>query len=260
MKMECKVVKIGGGIINDEFALADFLKAFSEIDSPKLLVHGGGKMATELSTQLGHDVQLINGRRVTTEQGLKVVTMVYSGWINTSICAKLAEFGCTVIGLSGADANVIESTKRPAEPLDYGFAGDIEKVNGSVLNDFIQSNLCPVMCSITHDGFGQLLNTNADTIASEVAIALSEFYDVDLFYCFEKPGVLMNADDSDSVIGQIDLAKYESLQKENVINEGMIPKLHNCFYALQSGVQHVRIGDVNGLNEENCGTVLTLES
>lgn len=260
MKTKCKVVKIGGGIINEEIALAEFLSIFAKIDSPKLLVHGGGKMATELSAQLGQEVQLINGRRVTTEEGLKVATMVYSGLINTSVCAKLAEFGCTTIGLSGVDANVIESTKRPSNPVDYGFAGDIRKVNGSVLNDFMQSHLCPVMCSITHDGCGQLLNTNADTIASEVAIALSEFYDVDLFYCFEKSGVLMNADDDDSVIGEIDLAKYDSLQKENVINEGMIPKLHNCFYALKRGVQHVRIGNVNGVNEENSGTVLKLES
>ncbi|NRA13102.1 MAG: acetylglutamate kinase [Crocinitomicaceae bacterium] len=259
MKTKCTIVKIGGGVINNEAALFEFLKAFSAIDFPKLLVHGGGKIASQLSADLGQEVLLINGRRVTTEDGLKVSTMVYSGLINTSICAKLFAFGCTAIGLSGADANVIESTKRPAIPIDYGFAGDIRKVNGGVLNAFIQNDLCPVLCSITHDGNGQLLNTNADTIVAQVAIAMSEFYEVDLFYCFEKPGVLIDADDNESVIDKIDQKKYEVLQEENVISEGMIPKLHNCFQALKSGVQQVRIGDVNCMEDQDGGTVLKLE-
>ncbi|MCJ8291559.1 MAG: acetylglutamate kinase [Crocinitomicaceae bacterium] len=258
MKTKCSVVKIGGGIINDETTLFEFLKVFSEIDSPKILVHGGGQIATQLSIDLGHEVHLINGRRVTTEEGLKVATMVYSGLINTSICAKLAELKCTAIGLSGVDANVIKSTKRASRPIDYGFAGDIQEVNGSMLNTFIQSDLCPVLCSITHDGKGQLLNTNADTIAAEVAISLSEFYDVDLFYCFDKPGVLRSASDNDSVIDQIDLLDYAVLQEENIINEGMLPKLHNCFHSLKNGVKNVRIGNVPSLSKENQGTVIKL--
>ena len=259
MKKKCSIVKIGGGIINDKTALFEFLKVFASIDSPKILIHGGGKVASELSLELGHEVEFIKGRRVTTEEGLSVATMVYSGLINTSICAKLVELDCVSIGLSGADANIIESSKRPAVPIDYGFAGDISKVNGEVLNAFIQTGLCPVLCSITHDGSGQLLNTNADTIASEVAISLSKYYDVELLYCFEKSGVLMNADDDDSLIDQIDLKRYETLQKENIINEGMIPKLHNCFHALENGVQYVRIGDAHSLIEKG-GTVLKLVS
>lgn len=260
MKAKCTIVKIGGEIVNDKTALSEFLIRFTAITSSKLLIHGGGKIASELSSKLGHEVQFINGRRVTSEEELTVVTMVYSGLINTSICASLAKLNCTAIGLSGVDANVIESTKRPATPVDYGFAGDIQKVNGSVLNLFIQNDLCPVLCSITHDGLGQLLNTNADTIAAEVAIALSEFYEVDLLYCFEKPGVLMNADDNNSVIDQIDLDKYETLQEEKVINEGMIPKLHNCFHALKSGVRKIRIGNMDCLEGEKSGTLIKLVS
>jgi acetylglutamate kinase len=260
MKTKCTIVKIGGGIINNKTALFDFLIRFTAIDSPKLLIHGGGKVATELSTKLGYEVQFINGRRVTSEEDLAVATMVYSGLINTSICASLVKLNCIAIGLSGADANVIQSVKRPATPVDYGFAGDVQKVNGIVLNSFIQNDLCPVLCSITHDGLGQLLNTNADTIAAEVAIALSEFYEVDLLYCFEKSGVLLNADDNNSVIDQIDLEKCEILQNEKVINEGMIPKLHNCFHALKSGVQKIRIGNIDCLEEEKSGTLIKLVS
>lgn len=259
MKAQCKVVKIGGNIINDKIALSEFLKAFHTINSPKVLVHGGGKMASQISADLGQEVQMVNGRRVTTKEGIKVATMVYSGWINTSICAQIAALGGTVIGLSGADVNIIEASKRPSKPVDYGFAGDIRSVNGNVLNSFIQSGFCPVLCSITHDGKGQLLNTNADTIAAEVAVTLSEFYEVDLFYCFEKSGVLKDISDSNSTIEQIDEKKYTILQEEGIIDEGMIPKLHNCFHAIKGGVQHVRIGNVHSMNQKEGGTVLKLE-
>lgn len=256
MKTKLKIVKIGGGIINDTTKLHSLLDQFSAIEGKKVLVHGGGKIATTISHALNQEVEIINGRRVTTEEGLKVAVMVYAGLINTEITARLARNNCSSIGLSGADLNSIESIKRSVTPVDYGFAGDVKKVNAEAINLFIKNSICPVMCSITHDGNGQLLNTNADTIAAEVAITLSEFYDVELLYCFEKGGVLYDMNDDASVISEIDHVAYNLLQKQGKVYEGMIPKLDNCFHALKNGVTAVKVGDAHTVFSSNMGTHL----
>ncbi|MFC2176429.1 acetylglutamate kinase [Bacteroidota bacterium] len=245
MKNKVKVIKIGGGIISDDAALDAFLEKFAQLSGAKVLIHGGGKLATELSKKLGVEVKMIEGRRVTTKEALEVTAMVYAGLINTSICAKLVANGCSALGLSGADANVIASTKRPANPIDFGFVGDVKRVNGAALAGFITQGHTPVLCSITHDQNGQLLNTNADTIASEVAIAMSEHFDVELIYCFEKNGVLRDINDEESVIPEINIDTYAQLCQEGIVNEGMIPKLDNCFNALKRGVTEVVIGNAN---------------
>lgn len=245
------IIKIGGNIINDEAALYSFLKDFSEMDEPKILVHGGGKRATEISKEMGLQPKMVAGRRITDEATLEVVTMVYAGMLNKKITAQLQKFNCNALGLSGADANCILAHKRIVSEIDYGFVGDIDLVNAKTINMFLQNNITPVFCAVTHDKNGQLLNTNADTIASEVAIAMSDFYEVALNYVFELKGVLSTIADKNSVIQQINLKKYEQLIEDGVISEGMIPKLHNCFNALKKGVQKVNIGDASLVKKTN---------
>ena len=243
MKNKLTIVKIGGDIINDDEVLTSFLTDFTSIKGLKILVHGGGKKASELATKIGLIPKMINGRRVTDEANLDVVTMVYAGLLNKKITAKLQQHNCNAIGLSGADANSIKAHKRIVKDIDYGFAGDIDDVNDSVIKLLLDNNLTPVFCAITHDKNGQLLNTNADTIASEVASILANTYDVYLIYCFEKKGVLKDVNDDGSVIENIDSKSYEELKNENVIAEGMLPKLENCFYALNNGVVKIIIGN-----------------
>ena len=244
-KQALKIVKIGGNVINNEEALNSFLKDFSELKGPKILVHGGGKKATEVSEAMGLQPQMKNGRRVTDEVTVEVVTMVYAGLMNKKIVAQLQKNDCNAMGLSGADANCILAHKRIVTAIDYGFAGDVDAINSEFIYVLLQNNVTPVFCAITHDKNGQLLNTNADTIASEVAIGMSSLYETELNFVFELKGVLENIEDKNSVISQINSEKYEQLIEKGVISEGMIPKLHNCFNALGKGVGKVKIGDAS---------------
>ncbi|MEM6721067.1 MAG: acetylglutamate kinase [Bacteroidota bacterium] len=237
-----KIVKIGGHIINDELALNAFLDDFAQLASPKILVHGGGKSATEMAQQLNVPVEMINGRRVTNAATLDIITMLYAGKINKTIVAKLQAKNVNAIGFSGADANTIVAEKRSVTAIDFGFVGDIQKVNTAHLELLLDYDIIPVFCAITHDQNGQLLNTNADTVASELAIAFANAYLTELYYCFEKNGVLENVHNDDSVIETIDTKNYQTLLKKNSIADGMLPKLTNCFHAIQHEVAKVHIG------------------
>lgn len=243
------IVKIGGNVIDDEKALSVFLKNFSALEGKKLLVHGGGKLAGQLQEKLGVPVKMVEGRRVTDPETLKIVTMVYAGYINKVVVAVLQSLHCNAIGLSGADANCIVSHKRNSAGIDYGFVGDIDNINSDFISTCLENNLTPVFSAITHDLAGQLLNTNADTIASELAIALSKNYSVQLIYCFEKNGVLENISDEGSVIKKITNENYSELKNSGIINAGMIPKIENAFRALEKGVNFVQIGKAEKLND-----------
>ncbi|HEY9363980.1 MAG TPA: acetylglutamate kinase [Chitinophagaceae bacterium] len=243
------IVKIGGNIIDDEKKLSSFLKDFAAIEDEKILVHGGGKMATDLAGKLGIPQQMIAGRRITDAETLKVVTMVYAGIINKTIVAKLQAGNCNAIGITGADGNSILAHKRIHPIIGYGYAGDVDAINAPFIQNLLEQNSTPVFAPITHDKKGQLLNTNADTIAQEIAKALSPLYQVQLIYCFEKNGVLANINDDSSVISEITPIAYASLKKENKIFEGMIPKLDNAFAALQSGVRKVILGKAENLHQ-----------
>ncbi|OQP58601.1 acetylglutamate kinase [Niastella populi] len=243
------VVKIGGNIIDDEKKLSSFLKDFAAVNGHKILIHGGGKLATKLAEQMNIPQQMIDGRRITDAETLKIVTMVYAGYINKNIVAQLQANNCNAIGLSGADGNVILAHKRNHPTIDYGFAGDVDAINTSLLKSIIDQQISVVMAPITHDQKGQLLNTNADTIAQEVANALSTLYNVQLIYSFEKSGVLLDADDDSTVIPSINPACYQQLKSEQKIFAGMIPKLDNAFAALNSGVKKVIIGKAEQLSD-----------
>ncbi|MBT8384650.1 MAG: acetylglutamate kinase [Bacteroidia bacterium] len=259
LKNVVNIVKIGGNVINDVDQLNSFLSDFAQLKGFKILVHGGGKKATEFSSQLGLAPKMINGRRITDRENLEVVTMVYAGLINKNIVAQLQKHNCNAIGLTGADANTIKAHKRIVKDIDYGFAGDIDQVDPSNIKILLDNNLTPVFCAITHDKKGQLLNTNADTIASGVAVALSKEYEVVLTYCFEKNGVLKNMNDENSVINTINSQDYLSLKKDKIIADGMLPKLENCFYALQHGVSKIIIGNPTLIaNKDQSSTTLTL--
>ncbi|MCF6297254.1 MAG: acetylglutamate kinase [Flavobacteriaceae bacterium] len=251
MKTNLTIVKIGGNIINDKDNLLSFLVDFSQIKIPKILIHGGGKKATEMAKSLGLQPKMIGGRRVTDDANLEIVTMVYAGLLNKNITAKLQNNNCNAIGLSGADANCILAHKRIIKNVDYGFAGDVDYVNNSAINVFLNNGMTPVFCAITHDKNGQLLNTNADTIASEIAKSMSKNYQVELVYCFEKNGVLQSIEDECSVIENINKRTYEKLKQENIIAEGMLPKLENCFHALENGVRKVIIGNPKVIIDKN---------
>jgi acetylglutamate kinase len=240
-KKKLFIVKIGGNVIDEQDRLKNFLLDFSHIRGNKILIHGGGKTASDLSRRLGIEPIMENGRRVTDEETLKVITMVYSGLINKNVVAWLQSNNCNAIGLAGPDANLIQATKRPVREIDYGFAGDINNVQAPILKTFIEIGLTPVIAPVTHDKKGNLLNTNADTIASEIAAALVKFYDISLVYCFDKKGVLKNVNDDNSIISSINFEQYKQLKADGVIAEGMIPKLDNAFNALQKGVKSVRI-------------------
>ena len=239
---ELKVIKIGGNVIDNPQALAIFLQDFAQIEGPKVLIHGGGALASKMAKDMGLEVQMAQGRRITDAETLKLITMVYAGSINKNIVAQLQAKGCNAIGLSGADGNTIIATKRPAHPIDYGFVGDVVSVHTEVLKLLINQNISPVFCAITHDTKGQLLNTNADTVAAELAIALSKDYQVSLYYCFEKKGILRNIEDEDSVITHINTEVYKQLLADNIIAGGMLPKTTNCFNAINKGVSSVYIG------------------
>jgi len=248
------VIKIGGNIIDDEVKLASFLTDFASIEEKKILVHGGGKLATRLAEKLGIEQQLVDGRRITDAETLKIVTMVYAGFINKNIVAVLQANNCNAIGLCGADGDTILAHKRQHPVLDYGFVGDVDAINTNLINNLLEKNIAVVFAPITHDQQGQLLNTNADTIAQEIARSLSDLYDVQLIYSFEKSGVLLDANDDTTVIPEIKLSYYQQLKSKSKIFAGMIPKLDNAFTALKSGVGKVIIGKAENLKELINGT------
>ncbi|MBO9570659.1 MAG: acetylglutamate kinase [Chitinophagaceae bacterium] len=243
------VIKIGGNIIDDENKLSDFLASFSKLETHKILIHGGGKLATRMAGQLNIEQQMVDGRRITDAETLKIVTMVYAGYINKNVVAQLQSNGCNAIGLSGADGNVILAHKRNKGEIDYGFAGDIDAINTKLIDQLLAQNIALVFAPITHDGNGQLLNTNADTIAQEVATAMSNLYEVSLVYGFEKAGVLIDAEDDNTVISKINSQYYQELKSKNIIFAGMIPKLDNAFTAIGKGVKKVIIGKAEHLEE-----------
>lgn len=237
-----KVIKIGGNIIDDQKSLDDFLETFTKIEDPKILVHGGGKIASEMARSLDIPVKMFEGRRITDEATLDIITMVYAGKINKIIVAKLQSTNCNALGLTGADGNTIEADKRPVLKIDYGYVGDVKKVNFEIIETLISNNITPVFCAITHNKEGQLLNTNADTIATEIAMAFADSYNVELYYCFEKNGVLEDIIDEDSVIEQIDSISFKNLVSEGIIADGMLPKISNCINAVNHNVDKVCIG------------------
>ncbi len=258
-KEKLSIIKIGGNIIENEKSLSSFLELFSNLDGKKILVHGGGKRATHIASKLGIESKMVNGRRITDAATLEVITMVYGGLVNKNIVAKLQALDTDAIGLTGADINSIKSDKRPVKEIDFGFVGDVKKVATKSVEKLIKANFTPVFCAITHDGNGQLLNTNADTIASTIAVGMSKIYDTSIYYCFELNGVLQDFNDKESVIKNINSETYQELLKEEVISDGMIPKLDNCFDALNNGVQKVHIGNTSMLTKENDNfTTITL--
>lgn len=250
-KKPLSIIKIGGNIIDDTAELKQFLSDFSKIEGYKILVHGGGKSATKMAQSIGLVPQMIDGRRITDAAMLEVVVMIYAGQINKDIVAQLQSNDCQAMGFSGADGNLIQSVKRNHPTIDYGFVGDVKQINTDLLESLISGGIIPVFCAITHDKNGQLLNTNADTIASELAIALSAIFEVTLNYCFEKPGVLYDSEDDTSVITTIDSFLYSELKGKAAIHSGMIPKLDNCFNSLAKGVQKIRIGHHRMLQNPN---------
>ncbi len=253
------VVKIGGNVIEDAAALQSFLTDFAQMQGSKILVHGGGKKATAMAEKMDIPVLMVEGRRITDAQNLDIITMLYGGKINKNIVAQLQNLGCNALGLSGADGNAIQSIKRPVKTIDYGFVGDVVGVNGDLFQMLLNNEFSPVCCAITHDQKGQLLNTNADTIAAVLAQSLSQFFEVSLWYCFEKKGVLENIDDDSSVIENITPKKYKTLKTAQVIHSGMIPKIDNCFKALANGVNEVRIGAPKMIAGISQHTTLTLK-
>ena len=253
-KPKIHVIKIGGNIIDNPDALNSFLTSFASITGFKILVHGGGKIATQMAKNVGIETQMVDGRRVTDEKSLQIVTMVYAGWINKSIVANLQSKKCNALGLTGPDGGLIKAKKRNPIPIDFGFVGDIVGLNVKGINDLLNIGLSPIFAPITADDEGQLLNTNADTLAQSIAMGLSSDFDVDLVYCFEKRGVLKDPADNNSVISMINQASYEKLKREGIVTEGMIPKLENALLAVSQGVKVVRLCHADDLNDANQGT------
>lgn len=247
------IIKVGGKVVEESASLNELLNDFVLLPGLKLLVHGGGRSATKISEQLGIETTMVKGRRVTDAETLKVVTMVYAGLVNKTIVASLQARGCNAIGLTGADMDLIRSKKRVGGEVDYGFVGDVVAVQTEHIAQLIADGVVPVVAPITHDGTGQLLNTNADTMASALATALAQVFEVDLVYCFEKPGVMMDQNDESSVISTLDKAMFQKLQNEGIIVEGMIPKLDNGFASIDAGVRKVVITNIEGMKDGNLG-------
>jgi acetylglutamate kinase len=261
-KRVLRVVKIGGNIIEDTKRLDGFLAKFAALPSPKILVHGGGKTATELAEKLGIPQTMIDGRRITDTETLRIAVMVYGGWANKQIVAKLQALDCPSLGVCGADGDLLRAHKRRHPSIDYGWVGDIDTVNAPLIDRWLGQGLTPVVAPLSHDGAGQLLNTNADTIAQEIAQAMSHAFHVELIYGFEKSGVLLDVNDESSRIPSLEYAQYQELKAGGVINAGMIPKLDNAFSALKKGVRKVIIGQAENLMalvEGKDGTVINDE-
>jgi acetylglutamate kinase len=249
------IIKVGGKIVEEPASLQRLLDDFAAIDGPKVLVHGGGRSATKIAAQLGIESQMVNGRRITDSAMLQVVTMVYGGLVNKNIVAGLQARNINAVGLTGADMNVILSDKRPVKDIDYGFVGDVKQVDGKRLAALLNDGIIPVMAPLTHDGNGNMLNTNADTIAAETAKGLAPYFDVTLIYCFEKKGVLRDENDDDSVITEITPQQFKQLVEQGIIQGGMIPKLENAFQAINAGVKQVVITSAVAIDGQG-GTVI----
>lgn len=258
--MNISVIKIGGNVIDHPESATLFLKLFEQFPGVKILIHGGGVMASRIGNTLGITPNMHKGRRITDKETLDLVTMVYAGLINKNLVAELQAYGQNAIGLTGADGNALRSKKRPVKEVDFGFVGDVEKVNTALLETLLEQKIAPVFSAITHDGEGQLLNTNADTIASEIATSLAEKHEVSLYFCFDKKGVLMDADNPASLIPLINEDIYEELLRDQVIHSGMIPKLENAFNAINKGVTNVWLGLPENLllasKGKNAGTII----
>lgn len=235
------IIKVGGKVVEESASLNKILDQFVRISGNKILVHGGGNTATTIASKLGIETQMVDGRRITGQEMLEVVTMVYGGLVNKKVVAQLQMRGCNAFGMTGADLNLLTARKRPVQEIDYGFVGDVSNVNSRELRLLINESVVPVVAPLTHDGNGQLLNTNADTIAAELAVELSRYYNVYLFFCFEKKGVLLNADDENSVITELSNLDFQNYRNDAVIKAGMIPKLENGFRAKKQGVKEVLI-------------------
>ena len=257
MKENITIVKVGGAVVEDEAQLVQLLHDFSAIQGPKILVHGGGRRATKIAERLGIKTKMVDGRRITDADMLEVVTMVYGGLVNKNVVARLQALGCDAIGLTGADANILLSVKRPLKNgVDFGFVGDVKQANGSKIAHLINAGLIPVIAPLTHDGQGHMLNTNADTMASETAKAMAAAgYDVTLIYAFEKPGVLRDADDDDSVIEKINHTDFEAYKTDGTISGGMLPKIENALAAVDAGVKRVIITKATAIDGQH-GTVI----
>jgi acetylglutamate kinase len=258
MKSEVTIVKVGGAVVEDEEQLTRLLQDFCAIKGAKILVHGGGRRATKVAERLGIETKMVDGRRITDAEMLEVVTMVYGGLVNKNVVARLQALGCDAIGLTGADANILLSAKRPLKNgIDYGFVGDVKQANGEKIAHFIDAGLIPVIAPLTHDGQGHMLNTNADTMASETAKAMAAAgYDVTLIYAFEKPGVLRNPDDDSSVITTINHADFETYKADGTISGGMLPKIDNALAAINAGVRRVVITSAKAIGGQG-GTVIS---
>jgi len=256
------IIKIGGEVLDNPRRLSTSLAAFAAMTGDKILVHGGGRMASDLCMKLGISPRFIEGRRVTDAETLKVVQMVYAGLLNKNIVSELQSLGCNALGMTGADANSILAVKRPAIPVDYGYAGDIKEINANLIIRILKLNLVPVFCPLTHDGRNQYLNTNADTIAARLGAALAFLFEVGIVYCFGKKGVLENELDENSVIDSISEKSFQDLKQRKIVKNGMVPKLENAFQALQGGVNTVRIihsDALAGLSQGKAeGTLITL--
>jgi len=258
MKNKLTIVKVGGAVVEDEAQLTQLLRDFIAIEGPKILVHGGGRRATKVAERLGIETKMVDGRRITDADMLEVVTMVYGGLVNKNIVARLQALGADAIGLTGADANILLSAKRPLKKgIDYGFVGDVKKANGSKIAHFIEANLIPVVAPLTHDGEGHMLNTNADTMASETAKAMAAAgFDVTLIFAFEKPGVLSNPDDDNSVIKSITHTDFEAYKADGTISGGMLPKIENALSAVDAGVKRVIITKATAIDGQH-GTIIS---
>ena len=260
MKQKLTIVKVGGAVVEDELQLSQLLKDFSAIEGRKVLVHGGGRKATKMAERLGIETKMVEGRRITDADMLEVVTMVYGGQVNKNLVAKLQANGVNALGLTGADADAIRSHKRPLKNgVDYGFVGDVDQADGKMLGRLIEAGITPVMAPLTHDGEGHILNTNADTIASETAKALANLYDVTLIFSFEKKGVLRNPDDDDSVIATINHADFERYKADGTISGGMLPKIENALNAVDAGVSKVIITLATAIDGKHGTTIISEE-
>jgi acetylglutamate kinase len=241
------IIKVGGKVVEDSQSLNLLLDQFQKISGYKILVHGGGNTATEIAGKLGIETKMVEGRRITDAAMLDVATMVYGGLVNKKVVAGLQARNCNALGLTGADLGLVRAKKRPVQDIDFGYVGDVEEVNSRELRLLLKETVVPVIAPITHDGKGQLLNTNADTIASEIATELSAFYNVFLFYCFEKKGVLLDQNDETSVIFELDQMLFEQYKNEGIISAGMIPKLENAFRSKRKGVKEVLITNAQNI-------------
>lgn len=247
------IIKVGGKVVEDNNSLQKLLSDFNSIEGLKILIHGGGNIATDLAKQLGLEVQMVNGRRITNTEMLDLVIMVYGGLINKNIVAGLQALGCDAIGLTGTDLNIIQAIKRPVKDIDYGLVGDIVKVNGEALKKLLENNFIPIIAPLTHDKQGQIFNTNADDITNAIAKELSNYYEVKLIFCFDKKGVMKDIQNEESIIPKLSKEEFNQLVNDGIINEGMIPKIENGFSSLENGVKQVFITNVEGIGKVNPG-------